>query len=165
MGDKQPEKRTKWDGLDGGGSVSNQNYTPTYAKKTPRYSPKRKVRSFRDLEVYQQTMECALVVTGELVPILNKDKFPMVESVTNCCLGIPLLIAQAHGQRFSDFDKAVATLEGAMQGCNKMVVYLEEAQGLSPNADNSLLDDLMQRYMRVRGKMLRLERSWIKFRK
>tara|TARA_B100000745_G_C20150127_1_gene394349 strand:- start:157 stop:651 length:495 start_codon:yes stop_codon:yes gene_type:complete len=164
MSDKKVKKHTKWDGLEGG-SVSNQDYAPSYVKKNTRYSPKRKIRSFRDLEVYQKTMENALVVTGEVVPILVKDKFPMTENMTNCALNIPLLLAQAHGQRFADFDRAVATLESAMQSCNKMVVYLEEAQGLSHNADDGLLDDLMQGYIQVRGKMLRLERSWIKFRK
>jgi len=109
-------------------------------------------------------MECSVLISVELIPILEKEKFPLVEGMRNCALAIPLLIAEAHGMRFADFDRAVATLEGAMRGCNKMIVYLEQVQGLSSNADDSFIEDMMSRYMQVRGKMLRLERAWQKFR-
>lgn len=61
---------------------------------------------------------------------IKKDKFPLVEGMQNCALSIPFHIAEAHGMHFSNFDRAVAILESAMQGCNKMIVYLEQAQGL-----------------------------------
>lgn len=163
------KKGSKWEKVEGGavkgqGNVGSGSYTPQYAKKnSPRYSPKRTVRSFRDLEVYQVTMECSVLICAELIPILEKDKFPLAEGMRNCALSIPLLIAEAHGMRFADFNRAVVTLEQAMQGCNKMIVYLEQVQGLSHNADDSLLEDMSGRYLRVRGKMLRLERSWQKF--
>lgn len=164
---------SKWEGLEKGtnnsassnsGNVGN-SYTPQYAKRSsPRYSPKKAVKSFRDLEVYQKPMECSVLICSELIPILVKDKFPLVEGLRDCALSIPLRVAEAHGMRFSDFGKAVATLELAMQGCNKMIVYLEQAGGLSHNADKDFIEDLSKRYMNTRGKMLRLERSWQKFR-
>ena len=165
------KKSSKWDKVeDTGNALKGQatsgsgTYTPQYAKKNaPHYSPKRTVRSFRDLEVYQVTMECSVLICAELIPILEKEKFPLAEGMRNCALAIPLLIAEAHGMRFADFNRAVATLEQAMQGCNKMIVYLEQVQGLSHNTDDSLIEDMSNRYLRVRGKMLRLERSWQKF--
>ncbi|PIR86063.1 hypothetical protein COU14_01040 [Candidatus Kaiserbacteria bacterium CG10_big_fil_rev_8_21_14_0_10_44_10] len=146
------------------GNVGSGAYVPTYAKAPARFSPKKAVRSFRDLEVYQKTIECSVLISAELIPILKKDKFPLVEGMQNCSLNIPLHIAEAHGMRFSNFDRAVTLIEGAMQGCNKMIVYLEQAQGLTNNADDNFLEDMSNRYMQVRGKMLRLERSWQKFR-
>jgi len=148
----------------GPGNSGTGAYTPRYARAPAKFSPKRAIHSFRDLEVYQQTLQCSVLITSELMPILAKDKFPLVEGMTNCTLSIPLYIAEAHGMRFSNFDSAVATLEKAMQGCNKMIVYLEQASGLSHNADAAFVEDLSNRYMQVRGKMLRLERSWQKFR-
>lgn len=163
---------SKWEEVKGigtyspsAGNVGSGTYTPQYAKRSsPRYSPKKAVKSFRDLEVYQKMLECSVLVGAELVPILKKDKFPLVEGLQNCALGIPMLIAEAHGMRFSDFEKAVATLEGAMRGCNKMIVYLEQAEGLAHNVDDVFLQDLIGRYLQTRGKMLRLEQAWQKFR-
>jgi len=146
------------------GNFGSGTYTPNYAKTPAKFSPKKAIRSFRDLEVYQKTMECSVLISAELIPILKKDKFPLVEGMQNCALNIPLHIAEAHGMRFSNFDRAVATLESAMQGCNKMIVYLEQAQGLTNNAEDNFLEDMSNRYMQVRGKMLRLLRSWQKFR-
>lgn len=167
------EKKNKWEQADKGsdrnmlstsGNIGSGAYTPQYARRSsPKYSPKKAVRSFRDLEVYQRTMECSVLISAELIPILEKEKFPLVEGMRNCALGIPLLIAEAHGMRFANFERAVMTLEGAMQGCNKMIVYLEQVQGLSHNADDGFLEDMLNRYIQVRGKMLRLERSWQKF--
>ncbi len=83
----------------------------------------------------------------------------------HCALSIPLQIAESHSLRFSDFALAVATLEHAMQGCNKMIVYLEQALGLYGSAfDAGLMDDVSRRYLDVRGKMFRLEKSWKTYR-
>lgn len=166
------KKGTKWEQMGVGnpntaksyGNSESGAYTPQYARRSnPKYSPKKAVKSFRDLEVYQKTMECSVLICAELIPILEKEKFPLVEGMRNCTLSIPLHIAEAHGMRFANFDRAVATLESAMQGCNKMIVYLEQVQGLSHNANESFLEDMSSRYMQTRGKMLRLERSWQKF--
>lgn len=154
-------QRTDRDSTDTSGRVT---YTPSYAKVPAKFSPKKAVRSFRDLEVYQRPMECSILIVAELIPILTKDKFPLVEGMRDCALSIPLRVAEAHGQRFSDFAKATATLETAMQGCNKMIVYLEQASGLAYNVDSVFLEDMMKRYLDARGKMLRLLRSWQKFR-
>lgn len=163
----------KWERLGAGsageqrstsGNVGSGAYTPRYARTPAKFSPKKTVRSFRDLEVYRRTMECSVLICAELLPILVKEKFPLAEGMQNCALSVPLRVAEAHGMRFSDFDRAVRLLEEAMRGCNKMVVYLEQVRGLSHNADDAFLEDMTRRYMDTRGKMLRLERAWQKFR-
>ena len=129
------------------------------------FQPKKPVRSFRDLEVYQKTMDCAVIVKKDLEPKLKKLKYDFEENMMNCAMSIPLYIAESHSLRFSDFKLGVATLEKAMQGCNKMVVYLEQGMGLyGKKLDQVLIEDLMRRYMDVRGKMFRLEKSWKKYR-
>lgn len=146
------------------GNVGTGTYTPQYANRSsPKYSPKKTVRSFRDLDVYRIMMECSILINSELMPVLEKEKFPLSEGMRNCSLSIPLLIAEAHGMRFSNFARAVATIESAMQGCNKMIVYLEQAQGLSKHADGGFIEDMSGRYMQTRNKILRLARAWQKF--
>lgn len=130
-----------------------------------KFTPKKPIRSFRDLEVYQKTLECAVLFSKEIKPKLSKLNYDLLDGMTNCALSIPLYIAEAHGLRFSDFKLAVSTLEKAMLGCNKMVVYLEQVKGIyGKELSSDLLDDLAGRYMTVRGKMWRLEKSWQKFR-
>ena len=146
------------------------------------FIPKKPVRSFRDLEVYQKTLECGVLICKDLQPKLAKLKYNFLENMINCCLSIPLYVAESHSLRFSDFKLAVATLEKAMMSCNKMIVYLEQIIGIYCSAadvagpsgskkrkasmalDRDLIEDLMRRYMDVRGKMFRLEKSWKKYR-
>src|SRR3989338_2666254 len=130
-----------------------------------KFTPKKPIKSFRDLEVYQKTLECAVIFSTDIKPQLAKLNYDLLECMTNCALSLPLYIAESHGMRFSDFKLAVATLEKAMQGCNKMVVYLEQTAGIyGTKLSVDLIDDLSRRYMDTRGKMFRLEKSWQKFR-
>ncbi len=130
-----------------------------------KFTPKKPIRSFRDLEVYQKTLECAVIFSTDIKPQLAKQHYDLLEGMTNCALSIPLYIAESHSMRFSDFKQAVATLEKAMQGCNKMVVYLEQSAGIYVGKiPTDMLLDISRRYMDVRGKMWRLEKSWQKFR-
>ncbi len=130
-----------------------------------KFKPKTPIRSFRDLEVYQKTLEGAVIFYKDVRPDLLKLKYDLLEGMTNCALSIPLFIAESHGMRFSDFKQAVATLEKAMRDCNKMIVYLEQAEGIyGTKISADLAEDLSRRYLDVRGKMFRLEKSWQKFR-
>lgn len=129
------------------------------------FKPKKPIRSFRDLEVYQRTLECAVIFYKDIRPGLVKLKYELIGGMTNCALSIPLFIAESHSMRFSDFRLAVSTLEKAMQDCNKMIVYLEQTTGIyGTKTSADLTDDLSRRYLDVRGKMFRLEKSWQKFR-
>lgn len=106
-----------------------------------------------------------MIITRDLQPKLAKLKYNFLENMINCCMSVPLYVGESHGMRFNDFKLAVATLEKAMQGCNKMIVYLEQVVGVyGSKLDQALIEDLMHRYMDVRGKMWRLEKSWKKYR-
>ncbi|MEK7213491.1 MAG: hypothetical protein AAB637_00030 [Patescibacteria group bacterium] len=129
------------------------------------FKPKKPIRSFRDLEIYQKTLECAVLFSKNIKPELVKVEYDLLEGMTNCALSIPLFIAESHGMRFSDFKMAVLTLEKAMHGCNKMIVYLEQVIGIyGDRLPADLIEDISHRYMDARGKMFRLEKSWQKFR-
>ncbi len=130
-----------------------------------RFQPRRPVHSFRDLEVYQRMMDCSVLIVKNIRPALVKVKYPFLENMVGCAMSIPLYIGESHSLRFSDFNLAVATLEKAMVGCNKMIIYLEQSAGLYGKKINiDLVDDLMRRYIDTRGKMLRLEKAWQKYR-
>lgn len=150
------------------------------------------MRSFRDLEVYARTLECAVAIASHVRAVI--PDFPELGGMVNCALSVPLWIAEAHSLRFADKKGSILLLERAMAGCNKMVVYLEEAVGMygRPDADiepalsskprdkkgkdvkdknnfgtgtldSDFVQELIKKYLDVRGKIFRLEQSWKKF--
>ncbi len=134
-----------------------------YYKKP--FTPRKPVKTFRDLEVYQKMIECSVLVSKDISPALVKLKYPYAERLAECAIVVPLLVAEAHSLRFANFALGVGYLEKAMAGTNKMVVYLEHVKGLyGAKLDTDLIDDIIGRYALVRIKMFHLEKSWKKFR-
>ena len=150
------------------GSTGKDNegsgYTPQYARGAKaKFTPRKNIKSFRDLDIYRITMTCAIAVEKEVLGDMPDPHFIHTEGMRNCALTTPLMIAEAHGMRFDDHAQALARLEKAMQGCNKMVVYLELYAALSDDADITRIEELSKTYIEVRGKTLRLSASWKKF--
>ncbi len=134
-----------------------------YYKKP--FIPKKPVRTFRDLEIYQKTIECAVLISKHIAPPLIKQKYPFAERLAECALAVPLLVAESHSLRFADFALGVGFLEKAMSASNKMIVYLEHARGLyGSKLDPDLIEDIIGRYVACRVKMFHLEKSWQRFR-
>ena len=122
------------------------------------------VRSFRDLEVYQQTLAASVIVVKDIRPELAQLEFPFLEGIVNCAMSIPLWISEGHSIRFGDHKLGLRLLEQAMAGCNKMIIYLEQVKGIyGSKIDQDLIDDLVRRYADARGKIFRLEKAWQKF--
>lgn len=129
-----------------------------------KYRVKKPVRSFRDLEVYQKTLEASVIVAKNIKPKLAELKYALADNMTDCSMSVPLYVAEGHSLRFGDHKQGLLLLERAMAGCNKMIVYLEQAKGIYGSAlDGDLIDDLVRRYADVRGKIFRLEKSWQKW--
>ncbi|MCX6715444.1 MAG: hypothetical protein NT077_00305 [Candidatus Taylorbacteria bacterium] len=138
-------------------------YTNTKYKKT--FVSKKTIHSFRDLEVYQKTMECSVLIVKDLSPILAKLNYNFLTDMISCSMAIPLWIGESHSVRYGDFVAGVGLLEKAMANCNKMVIYLEQIKGVYGSKMNiELLDDIIGRYVAVRVKMFRLEKSWRRYR-
>lgn len=135
----------------------------TYYKKS--FTPKKPVRTFRDLEVYQKMNECAVLISKNIMPKLAQQKYPFAERLNECAISIPLLIAEAHSLRFADFALGVGFLEKAMSATNKTIAYLEHARGLyGSKIDQDLVEDIIGRYANCRIKMFRLEQAWKRYR-
>ena len=129
-----------------------------------KYSPKKPVFTFRDLEVYQKTMEASVIIMKNLKAKLKVLKYDFVENLANCAMAIPLRIGEAHSLRFGDHKRAILLLEYAMAECNKAVIYLEQVKGIyGSKLDQNLIDDLVRRYADTRQKIFRLEKAWQKF--
>ncbi len=129
-----------------------------------KYTPKKPVHKFTDLDVYQQTLAISVIIIKDLKPKLVKLEYPFLENLVNGSISIPLWISEAHSVRFDDHVIALGLLEKVMSGCNKMVVYLEQTKGVyGSKLEGDLNDDLIKRYHDARTKVFRLSKSWQKW--
>jgi len=146
---------------------------PYYSSKPP-FRPRKPVRSFRDLEVYQRALEMAVVVAKEIYPHLatagtgraaksgvGTGAYPFLSEMLTTSLDIPRLIAEAHSVRFESQLQGIALLEKAMGACNKMVVYIEQVRDIYPEQVKSpLCEDLIKKYVVNRTRIFHLQKTW-----
>ena len=156
---------------------------------TNKYYPKRPVKSFRDLEVYQKSLEASVFVAKVLAPAMafrrrkgkNSKKGSgdglatngnvgsgatelLIQALLPTALGLPHLIAEAHSLRFGAGEDCLVLLEKAMLNCNKMVVYLEEIRDIGQTGlEAEVFEEKIKEYFRLRYRVLNLQRSWKRF--
>jgi len=129
-----------------------------------RFRPRRPVRSFRDIEVYQKALEGSVMIAKHFLPILEKVQYPLREEMVPTSLDIPRFLAEAHSIRFESNLQGIALLEKAMVGCNKMVVYLEQVRDIYPeDIEQVLVEETIKKYAYNRQKIFHLEEAWKKW--
>lgn len=125
------------------------------------YYPKRPVKSFQDLEVYQKTLGLAVEIVKRI-----QSRSEIGQSLRRTVLAIPRLIATSHSLRFGNPAQAIENLEKTMLNCNLAVYYLELFRDLiNKKVEPEYFEEQIKEYLRVRGKIMRLQRSWLKFMK
>lgn len=88
------------------------------------------IKSFKDLEVYQNTYKIMLIVMKEVVTKLpENEKFDLRDQLSRASKSIPRLIAEGYAKRHqkAGFQKY---LDDAMAESNEMIVSLEQAKDL-----------------------------------
>lgn len=136
-------------------------YRKRYKKSA--FRVKKPIRSFRDLEVYQRTNQVATEIMTKIVPLLEGNS-PIKEKLIECCLKIPESIASAHSRRFETGGE-LKLLDDALEGCNKAVVYLEQARDIFVKEieGRAVCEDLIKRYILARRKIFNLYKAWRRF--
>lgn len=123
---------------------------------TNKYYPKRPVKSFRDLEVYQKLLAVSVAIAKKIKS----------EKITTIALDLPVKIAAAHSLRFGDQTRAIEALEEVMLNCNLVVVYMEQFRDIrNKNIEPEFFEEQIKNLLTVRMKILHLQRSWQKFAK
>ncbi len=150
------------------------------------YFPKKPVKSFQDLDIYQRALEASrsaaeialsfdkpvpkspkrkeLKKNGILENGLKIVRETIIKNMLPCALGLPHLIAEAHSLRFGSQQDCIILLEKAMVNCNKMVVYLEQVRDIcKTDLPWEFFDELIKKYALIRRKTLNLQRVWRKY--
>ena len=126
------------------------------------YYPKRPVKSFQDLEVYQKLLAISVVIVKKIPMDVNNS---LIKNLHDCVLLLPVKIAAAHSLRFGNSGQAIRILEEIMVGCNKVIVYLELYRDLynDNKIEIEFFEEQIKNILSTRFKILHLQRSWIKF--
>ena len=120
------------------------------------YYPKRPVKSFQDLEVYQKLLALSVAI----------NKRVKSEKIIAMALDLPVKVATAHSLRFGDQTRAIEALEEVMLNCNILVVYLEQYRDIeNKDVEPEFFEEQIKNLLTVRMKILHLQMSWKKFAK
>ena len=120
------------------------------------------IRSFRDLEVYQNSYKAMLVVYKEILPALPEiEKYDLKDQLRRSTKAIPRLIAEGYAKRHqkAGFQKY---LDDAMGESNETIVGLEQCRDLY-NINGKVMDELLDIYDKTGRQLYNLSKRWSEF--
>ena len=116
------------------------------------------ITSFRDLEVYQESYDLAIVVNREIHKLPLYEKHDLGPQLRRASKSPPANIAEGWAKRrFPNEFKH--HLDVALGSCNEMEVHLAIARDLG-YWDKTFCDGLIQRYRFLGGKLVNLRNNW-----
>ena len=120
------------------------------------------IRSFKDLDVYQNTYRAMLLVHKHILPKLpDREKYDLKDQLSRSTKSIPRLIAEGYGKRHqkAGFQKY---LDDAMGECNETIVSLEQCKDLY-SVNNPVLDEVLKIYDVSGRQIYKLREAWNNF--
>ncbi len=124
----------------------------------------KKIKSFRDLDVYQRTYKAGVEVMKKMIPKLpDSEKYDLKDQLARSCKAIPRLIAEGYAKRHQKhgFQKY---LDDAMAECNETAVSLCQCRDIySRFVDVKLCEELIDTYDISGRQLYRLEEAWSRF--
>ena len=125
---------------------------------------KKPIRSFKDLDVYQNTYSASLEVISKIVPKLPKvEQDDLGDQMRRSAKAVPRLIAEGYSKTHQKkgFQKY---LDDAMAESNEMVVSLNHARDLYANCnDAKLCENLIDTYDKSSRQLYHLATKWKNF--
>ena len=122
------------------------------------------IKSFRDLEVYQNSYQAAITVHSKVLPKLpESEKYDLKDQLSRSCKAIPRLIAEGYAKRHQKmgFQKY---LDDAMAECNETIVSLEQARDLY-KLEPTITNVLIVEYDKSVRQLYNLAKAWTTFKR
>ena len=116
------------------------------------------IKSFQDLEVYQESLQLAKEINSLVKNFPNEEKFLLVDQMKRASRGIPSLIAEAWAKRklTKEFKKY---LRDAIGEVNEMMSHLEQSR-LFGFIKNGQAKVIIEGYDKVAAKLSNLKDNW-----
>ncbi len=122
------------------------------------------IRSFRDLEVYQNTYSASIEVVSKIVPNLPKfEQNDLADQLRRSAKAIPRLIAEGYSKKHQKkgFQKY---LDDALAESNEMIVSLSHTRDLYSNCvDPKFCERLIDIYDKSSRQLYKLSIAWRDF--
>lgn len=126
-----------------------------------RYRVKSPVKSFRDLEVYQKTIQLSDEITN--LPFLSKEEFEQDNrQIKEIAENIPKLIAEAYGDKFDSRELANKKLSDSITLITDVITKIDlfRQRFAEDKEAKEVLDKLLIQYQYQKRKVLNLRKAW-----
>jgi four helix bundle protein len=124
------------------------------------------VKSFRDLEVYQNSYRDMILVFKHIIPKLPKEEdYDLKDQLRRSVKSIPRLIAEGHSKRHQR--KGLQKyIDDAMAESNETIVSLNQVNDIYfRDIDKEVCEKLMDSYDKTSRQLYKLALAWDKFSK
>ena len=125
---------------------------------------KKRITSFRDLDVYPSTYNNCIKVMTELLPKLPaSEKYDLIDQLSRSVKAIPRLIAEGYAKRQqrAGFQKY---LDDAMAECNETIVGLEMCRDIyTKHVADFSLTECLDSYDKAGRQLYKLRMAWSTF--
>ena len=116
------------------------------------------IRSFKDLEIYKEAYELAIIVNKNVNKLPLFEKNDLGSQLRRASKSVPSNIAEGWAKR--RFEKQFKLhLDSAIGSCNEMEVHLSITRDLG-FWDRKFCDELIERYILLGGKIVNLQKNW-----
>jgi four helix bundle protein len=126
----------------------------------------KRITSFHDLEVYQNTYKACIEVMKRIIPQLpESEKYDLKNQLSRSCKAIPRFIAEGYAKRHQrmGFQKY---LDDGMAECNETIVSLSQARDIyEDSVDIDLCNSLIDVYDKSGRQLYNLAMAWNKFKR
>ena len=124
----------------------------------------KRIRSFEDLEVYQNAYNCMLEVYKKIIPNLPREEnYDLKDQIRRSCKAIPRLIAEGHSKRHQKkgFQKYI---DDALAESNESIVSLSQVRDLyGTHVDIFSCEKLIDHYDKISRQLYNLALAWDRF--
>lgn len=111
------------------------------------------IQSFKDLEIYKEAYDLAIIVNKNVNRLPLFEKNDLGSQLRRASKSVPANIAEGWAKR--QFEKQFKLhLNTAVGSCNEMEVHI------SMTRDKSFSDGLINRYVKLGGRIVSLHRNW-----
>lgn len=126
----------------------------------------KRIKTFHDMDVYQNAYEAMLCVFEKILPKLPKEEeYDLKDQLRRSVKAVPRLIAEGHSKRHQKkgFQKY---LDDAMAESNETIVSISQARDLySLHVDSKICTELIDIYDKISRQLYKLSSAWTKFSK